>query len=83
MKKTILKFGIALAVVAAAGYITYSSQTEIQLSGVSIDNVEALASGELPDIGQTIHETPCVYPPYKKAVSCTDGGSEYCSPSDC
>ena len=36
MKKNILKFGIALAVVAAAGYTAYSSQTEIQLSGVSI-----------------------------------------------
>ncbi len=46
MKKNILKFGIALAVVVAAGYITYSSQTEIQLSGVTLDNVEAIASGE-------------------------------------
>ena len=46
MKTRILKWSFALAVVVAAGYITYSSQTEIQLSGVSIDNVEALASGE-------------------------------------
>ena len=46
MKKKILKISFALAVVAAAGYIAYSSQTEVQLSGVSLDNAEALASGE-------------------------------------
>ena len=46
MKTKILKWSFALAVVVAAGYTAYSSQNEIQLSGVSIDNVEALASGE-------------------------------------
>ena len=60
MKKNILKWSFALAVVVAAGYTAYSSQNEIQLSGVSIDNVEALASGEsggkvhcCPDPGDT------------------------------
>ena len=46
MKKNALKISFALAVVVAAGYTAYSSQNEIQLNGVSIDNVEAIASGE-------------------------------------
>lgn len=46
MKKNILKFGIALAVVAVSGYMAYSTQNETRLSGVSLENAEALASGE-------------------------------------
>ena len=47
MKKNILKISLALTVVAAAGYITYSSQTEeLSMSSISLDNVEAIASGE-------------------------------------
>ena len=46
MKKAI-KFTLALAVVVAAGYTAYSSQIKTQtLNGVTLDNVEAIASGE-------------------------------------
>ena len=83
MKTKILKWSFALAVVVAAGYTAYSSQNEIQLSGVSIDNVEALASGELGGAGYTSHSYKCTYPDYKWAVTCSRGGSEYCMPSDC
>ena len=46
MKKHILKLGFALAVVVAAGYTVYSSQTSKELTGIALDNMEALASGE-------------------------------------
>lgn len=46
MKKRILKLTMTLAVVAVAGYAAYSSQIKIQLDGVTLNNVEALASGE-------------------------------------
>ena len=46
MKKHILKFSFALAVVVAAGYTVYSSQTSKELTGIALDNMEALASGE-------------------------------------
>ena len=46
MKKHILKFSLALAVLVAAGYTVYSSQTSSKVSGIALSNVEALASGE-------------------------------------
>lgn len=46
MKKNILKLGFALAVVVAAGYTVYSSQTSLKMTGIALNNVEALASGE-------------------------------------
>ena len=46
MKKHILKLGFALAVVVAAGYTVYSSQTSLKMTGIALNNVEALASGE-------------------------------------
>lgn len=46
MKKIMLKLTMTLAVIAVAGYAVYPSQTETQLSGVTLDNVEAIASGE-------------------------------------
>ena len=45
MKKHILKLGFALAVIVAAGYTVYSSQTSLKMTGIAL-NVEALASGE-------------------------------------
>ena len=44
MKKNILKLTLAVAV--AAGYTTYASRASVELAGVAMDNVEALASGE-------------------------------------
>ena len=46
MKKNILKLSFALAVVVAAGYTVYSSQTSLKMTGIALNNVEALASGE-------------------------------------
>lgn len=46
MKKNILKLGFALAVVVAAGYTVYFSQTSLKMTGIALNNVEALASGE-------------------------------------
>lgn len=46
MKKAILKFTLGLAVVVAAGYTTYASQASVELAGVAMDNVEALAEEE-------------------------------------
>lgn len=46
MKKIIVKITFALAVVVATGYTVYSSQTSSKMSGIALNNVEALASGE-------------------------------------
>lgn len=47
MKKNIVKYVLAVAVVAVAGMGVYQAQNKgIELSGVSLANVEALASGE-------------------------------------
>lgn len=61
MKTKILKWSFALAVVVAAGYTAYSSQIEKPLTGVTLDNVEAIASGEAigPCIG--LGNTYCPY----------------------
>ncbi len=54
MKKTILKFCFVIAVVAAAGYTAYESQTSNELNGLALENVEAIASGE----GGSVHCCP-------------------------
>lgn len=46
MKKHILKLSLALAVVVDAGFAVYSLQTSKELTGIGLDNMEALASGE-------------------------------------
>ena len=46
MKKHILKLGFALAVVVAAGYTVYSSQTSLKMTGIALNIVEAIARGE-------------------------------------
>ena len=46
MKKAILKLSFVIAVIAAAGYTAYESQTSNELNGLALDNVEAIASGE-------------------------------------
>ena len=48
MKKNIIKYVLAVAVVAVAGMGVYQAQNKgIELSEVSLANVEALASGEV------------------------------------
>lgn len=50
MKKNIIKYVLAVAVVAVAGMGVYQAQNKgIELSEVSLANVEALASGEGSD----------------------------------
>lgn len=46
--KKIYKIVAVVAIVAAAGFITYNAQSDkMQLSTLAIDNVEALANGEV------------------------------------
>lgn len=46
MRKNIYKLMAGLAIILTAGYIANSSKVESPLSGVTLDNVEAIASGE-------------------------------------
>ena len=49
MKNKILKFSLIAAVAVASSYTAYSQSQESEaLSDLTIDNVEALASGENP-----------------------------------
>lgn len=84
MKKNIIKYVLAVAVVAVAGMGVYQAQNKgIELSEVSLANVEALASGEWGPY-ETSHSYPCPPPvEYKTGTSCTPSGWEYCFPSDC
>ena len=59
MKRNIIKSSLALAVAIAAGYITYSSQTETQLSEVALENIEAIASGESRKVVCANIDGPC------------------------
>lgn len=51
MKKKIFIATIAIVVVIAAGYNVYTSQNDVNLSDLSLDNIEALASGESGNFG--------------------------------
>lgn len=59
MKKHILKFSFALAVVVAAGYTVYSSQTSLKMTGIALNNVEALASGEISNSCRAAKNKEC------------------------
>ena len=48
MRKKLLKLSFVAAVAIAAGYTAYNSQKTETLSDLTMDNVEALASGENP-----------------------------------
>ena len=79
MKKHILKLGFALAVVVAAGYTVYSSQTSLKMTGIALNNVEALASGESSQTyGFVYYPVPGDYNyGYTKCV-CSGDGDLYC-----
>lgn len=77
MKKHILKFSLALAVLVAAGYTVYSSQTSSKVSGIALSNVEALASGES---GSGIWRVT-VYSGTR--WRCDKGGTRCCPTIDC
>ncbi len=82
-KEAALNFSLVIAVIAAAGYTAYESQTSNELNGLALDNVEAIARGEGGGFGYTSHTYKCSYPDYKWAVAYTKGGVDSCYPSDC
>ena len=59
MKKNILKVAFVAAFALVAGYGIYTAKAETNLSDLALDNVEALASGEV-EIG-VICVTTCSY----------------------
>ena len=61
MKKTILKLSFVIAVIAAAGYTAYESQTSNELNGLALENVEAIASGEDGSLCYGYGSTYCPY----------------------
>lgn len=80
MKKHILKFSFVLAVVIAAGYTVYSSQTSLKMTGIALNNVEALASDESSQTYEFVY-----YPVpgdenygYTKCVCIGDGDLDCC-----
>lgn len=85
MKKLILKITFIAAVAVASAYTAYSqSQKTEVLSGLTLQNVEALANGG--EFGGGFIKTTgnCSDPvAYKKWVSCQPGGTEECYSSDC
>ena len=83
MKKNYLKIALVSAFAMAAGYNVYSSQEEVKLSEMALENIEALARDESLG-GYTRSSGQCPDPiRYKTWVSCQRGGSEECYPSDC
>ena len=68
MYKNIMKVALAAAVAAMAGYGVYANQTKEMMSDVMLENVEALATGEI-SAGD-----PCYKGPYDstlpEAVKC-------------
>ena len=58
MKKVILKLTLVAAFVVSAGYSVYTSQVNEDLSDLALANIEALAGGELPEIGVVCDYNP-------------------------
>lgn len=81
--KRIIKLSLVAVFACVAGYNVYQSQKQVELSGLMLENVEALAGGEGGG-GYTKHTGQCPDPVwYKRWVSCERGDSEDCYPSDC
>lgn len=47
MKTNFIKVGIVAALALATGYTVYNSQKEATLSEIAMENIEALAGGEV------------------------------------
>ena len=47
MKKQIIKLLAVVAVVAIAGWNYMNSENDVQMSDLTLDNIEALAQGEI------------------------------------
>ena len=83
MKKNIMKLVFASAFALVAGYSVYASQKKVEMSDLTMANVEALAQNESGE-KYTKSTGQCPDPiSYKRWVSCKRGGKEECYPSDC
>ena len=60
MKKNILKVVLVAAIAIVAGYGVYTNQTEVTMSDVMLENVEALAIPEQPNVDDCIRMTGSV-----------------------
>lgn len=83
MKKNIRKIAFLVVLAMVASYNVLSSRIETTMSDLVLDNVEALASGEMGTGYYTRYTGQCSYPWYKHWVTCVRGGNEDCYPSDC
>lgn len=60
MNKSIRKVVLAAAIIAVAGYGVYENQSKETLSDVMLENVEALAIPEQPDLAGCVQMTDYV-----------------------
>ena len=60
MNKSIRKVVLAAAIIAVAGYGVYENQSKETLSDVMLENVEALAIPEQPNLNDCVPMTGCV-----------------------
>lgn len=87
MKKFIVFFTTSIATCLISVYwfsLTHSSKS--QLSGLLLENVEALSVGGDESWGYEKNTGPCPFPCSKRWVSCGNwviGGDPNCSDSDC
>ena len=82
MRKNILKMTLAAAFVCAAGFTAYRAQTGApELSGLALENVEALANDESKEWGY--HIFPCNHSPYNECVYSESDRPTCPSPSYC
>ena len=89
MKKNYLKIALVSAFAMAAGYNVYSSQEEVKLSEMALENIEALArdenenkgaaSGTVTDLGSDLKcEGGTLYSISIYRVECYGSGSLQC-----
>ena len=79
MKKKILGVALIAAMAVAAGWNFNQSKNEVELSDLALANVEALASGEYPEISGW--NNYIVYKSWNGGgiqTTCTSGGSNVC-----
>lgn len=62
MKHNFLKIALVAAVVATAGYGVYENQRQDMMSEVMMENLEALARYELPDVEITCNKNDYIAP---------------------
>ena len=75
MRKTILKLFFVAAITAVAGWSAIQNEKDVELSGLALDNLEALASCET-SVGGSCWWTSTSF------TRCCEGGTYGCSPCD-